>query len=339
MKTLIVFLFLIGSDVAAAETIVCPPDAPANLRFATKEIRRYVYLRTGTLLPVAETGKGIVLKIDPALAPQEYRLKTEGGTAVISGGSDIGVLYGAYRYAELLGVRFYLHGDVVPYERLNELPAVNEYGKPLFALRGVNPWGSHPFGFDAWSADDYKAVVGQLAKMRMNFIGMHCYPEGHPYAEPTVWHGLSGDFDAKGNVTSSYATRYFNTLLTPAWGDYHPKKTGDYSFGGSLLFDRDDWAPPVMAGHCPLPAAPEECNDVFNRAGAQFNDAFTFARQLGVKTCLGTEAPLTLPKNLAQRGHSQRAGRIRRHVPPDYGQPPAGLLLDLDTRGLDVDGQ
>ncbi len=78
------------------------------------------------------------------------------------------------------------------------MPALDETGKPLFALRGVNPWGSHPFGFDAWSADDYKAIFTQLAKMRMNFLGIHCYPEGHPYAEPTVWHGLAGDFDAQG---------------------------------------------------------------------------------------------------------------------------------------------
>ncbi len=51
-----------------------------------------------------------------------------------------------------------------------------------------------------------------------------------------------------------------------------------------------------MEGYCPLPQTPEACNEVFNRMAAQFRDAFTFARQLGVKTCLGTEAPLTLPK-------------------------------------------
>ena len=180
-------------------------------------------------------------------------------------------------------------------------PDVDETGKPLFALRGVNPWGSHPFGFDAWSADDYKAVFTQLAKMRMNFLGIHCYPEGHPYAEPTVWHGLAGDFDAQGRVKSSYVSRYFNTLLTPAWGDYLPKKTGDYSFGGALLFDDDAWAPEVMRGHCPVPQTPEACNEVFNRMAAQFRDAFTFARRLGVKTCIGTEAPLILPKALQER--------------------------------------
>jgi hypothetical protein len=321
MRTLAQALLLLTATLASAQTILCPPDAPANVKLAAKEIRRYVYLRTGQLLPVAASGLGIALKIDPALAAQEYRI-TPG---CIRGGSDVGVLYGAYRYAELLGVRFYLHGDVVPDERLTALPVVEEEaGTPLFALRGVNPWGSHPFGFDAWSADDYKAIITQLAKLRMNFLGLHCYPEGHPYAEPTVWHGLAGDFDAQGRVRSSYVARYFNTLLTPAWGDYRPKKTSDYSFGGALLFEREDWAPPVLAGYCPLPQTPEACNDVFNRMAAQFHDAFAFARQLGVKTCLGTEAPLTLPKTVAQRTNDVRAvyeGTFRRIMashPLDY---------------------
>ena len=303
-----------------AVSIVCPPDAPAKVRLAAREIRRYIYLRSGSLPTLTDHGKGLTLSIDPALDAQGYRISPD----AIAGGSDLGVLYGAYRYAELLGVRFYLHGDVVPDERLKALPSVSETGKPLFNLRGVNPWGSHPFGFDAWSADDYKAIIAQLAKMRMNFIGVHCYPEAQPYAEPTVWHGLSGDFDASGQVTKSYVSRYYNTLSTTAWGAYLPKKTGDYSFGGALLFDDEAWLPEVMRGHSPLPVTPEDCNEVFNRMGTQFKDAFTFARQLGVKTCIGTEVPLILPKNLAQRSTAVRdvyQGTFRRIMashPLDY---------------------
>lgn len=279
MKTLLLILSLAGM-------------ASANVKFAEKEICRYVYLRTGKLQPCP-----LKLMIDPTLGAQEYRITSD----TLTGGSDSGVLYGAYRYAEWLGVRFYLHGDVIPDERLKELPVVNDAGKPLFALRGINPWGSHPFGFDAWSAGDYKAVITQLAKMRMNFIGMHCYPEGHPYAEPTVWLGPDGEFDAQGRVKHSYVSRYYNTLFKPAWGGYLPKKTPDYDFGAAQLFEDDAWAPEVMRGHCPEPQTPEACNELFNRMAAQFGDAFTFARALGVKTCLGTEAPITLPNALRDR--------------------------------------
>ena len=195
--------------------IVCPPDAPPLVCLAAREVRRYVYLRTDLLLPIGtQPGKDatIALEIEPALAAQQFRL-----SLTISGGNEVAVLYGAYAFAEKLGVRFYLHGDTIPDEKIPfVLPVLDETRQPLFELRGVNPWGSHPFGFDAWSADDYKAVFTQLAKMRMNFLGLHCYPEGHPYAEPTVWHGLAGDFDAQGRVHAGYVSRYFNTLLKPA---------------------------------------------------------------------------------------------------------------------------
>jgi hypothetical protein len=313
----------------AGSGIFCPAGAPANVKLAAQEVRRYVFLRTGELLPVLheppDRPDGIRLAVDAALEPQQYRLKSAAASLTISGGSEIGVLYGAYAFAEKLGVRFYLHGDVIPDEKIPfVIPPLDETRQPLFALRGVNPWGSHSFGFDAWNADDYKAVITQLAKMRMNFIGMHCYPEGHPYAEPTVWHGLDGDFDAAGKVKASYVSRYFNTLLTPAWGGFLPTRTGDYSFGAAQLFARDDWAPAALEGYCPMPQTADACNDVFNRVGTQFKDAFTFARQMGVKTCLGTEAPLVLPKSVAQRSTDVRAvyeatfRRIMAAHPLDY---------------------
>jgi len=65
--------------------------------------------------------------------------------------------------------------------------------------------------------------------------------------------------------------------------------------------------------------------------GAQFNDAFTFARQLGVKTCLGTEAPLIMPKVLSERTKDVRAvyegtfKRIMAAHPLDYYQTFAKL--------------
>jgi hypothetical protein len=320
----VILMALLGAATAqAAIEIRTTPDCSPMQRLAAKEVVRYLYLRIGSLPEkIAQNGRIVIadkaadVVSDAAtkaaakdLQPQQYliRTTTAGGkkTWWIVGGDDVGTLYGAYRFAERLGVRFYLHGDVAPDERLAVIPDVEDIGRPLFALRGVNPWGSHPFGFDAWTTDDYKAIFTQLAKMRMNFLGIHCYPEGHPYAEPTVWHGLAGDFDQQGQVQSSYESRYFNTLLTPAWGDYRPKKTGDYSFGGSLLFDDEAWAPDVLRGHCPLPKSPEDCNEVFNRMGAQFRDAFTFARQVGVKTCVGTEAPLILPKAVQDRLKAQ----------------------------------
>jgi hypothetical protein len=83
------------------------------------------------------------------------------------------------------------------------------------------------------------------------------------------------------------------------------KRTSEYRFGGALLFDRDDFAPEVMCGHCPVPSAPEGCNEVFDRTAAQFREAFGFARRLGVKTCIGTETPLIQPAALQARVKAQ----------------------------------
>jgi len=213
------------------------------------------------------------------LGPQEYLLKTvphQGRRVLlVIGGDEIGTLYGAYRLAEHLGVRFYLHGDVVPDVPIPwKLPELDEPGKPLFELRGLNPWGSHPFGFDLWNTDDYQAHIGQLAKMRMNFIGMHCYLEGHPYAEPTVWLGIERDFDHQGRVSFSYPSSYYNALFSTRWGGLRPAPTGRYHFGAAALFERDDWGPDVMRGRCPRPTTPQGCNEVFNRTGAMFREAF-----------------------------------------------------------------
>ena len=105
-----------NAAAAVEAAIVCPADAPEQLRLAASEIRRYLYLRTGVLLPVrgAATGKSIVLVADNALEEQQYRLKTDRETLTVAGGSPLAVLYGAYGLAEKLGVRFYLHGDVIP---------------------------------------------------------------------------------------------------------------------------------------------------------------------------------------------------------------------------------
>ena len=163
----------------------------------------------------------------------------------------------------------------------------------------MNPWGSHPFGFDAWSADDYKAIFTQLAKMRMNFLGIHCYPEGHPYAEPTVWHGLAGDFDAQGRVKASYRVALLQHAAHAGVGRLPAKKDRRLQFRRGAVVRARRLGAAGDARALSAAATPEDCNDVFNRMAAQFKDAFTFARQLGVKTCLGTEAPLMLPKTLA----------------------------------------
>jgi hypothetical protein len=182
LASLLAMTLIVGTAQGAVDIQTAPNGSPLE-ELAAKEVTRYLYLRTGVLpAKLAEQGTIVVVNKDSSavtdasvrtaardLESQQFVLKTTivGGkkTWWIVGGDDVGTLYGAYRIAEKLGVRFYLHGDVIPDQRLAKIPDIDETGKPLFGLRGVNPWGSHPFGFDAWGTDDYKAIFTQLAKM------------------------------------------------------------------------------------------------------------------------------------------------------------------------------
>ena len=317
-----------AAEQDATGAIVCPGDASMTEALAAKEVRRYVYLRTGKLLPIigkippagggvsivvasrdrailkTPAAEGKLAAVVAALKPQHYLLKTvvRSGrrTALIVGGDGVGTLYGAYRFAERLGVRFYLHGDVVPDRRAGlVLPDLDERGAPLFALRGIQPFHDFPEGPDWWNADGYKAVLAQLPKLRMNFFGLHTYPEGGVGPEPAVWIGCPKDIGTGGRVTFSYRARHFTTL-SGTWG-YAPRKTGDYAFGATSLFERDAYGADYMSGMSPWPKTPADCNELFNRVGAMLRDTFTFARRLGIRTCIGTEAPLTVPRAVRER--------------------------------------
>jgi len=322
---------LFGHDQPEKRIIIQAEPSFVQENLAAKELRRYIGLRTGAQSDIidqrrnAEAGADLIIGIKnqsylkpypsdlklsqkiEALESQQYILKTVpvagGRVLLIVGGDPMGVLYGTYAFIEHLGVRFYLEGDVVPDKKIAwTMPDIDETGKPLFHLRGLNPWGSHPFGFDQWNADDYKAVIGQLVKMRMNFIGLHNYLT-YPYDEPTIWVGEKEDLNPDGTVKAAYPARYYNTLWKGIWGPILPEKTSEYPFGASQLFENDYWRPESMNGFWPTPKRPEDQSELFNRVGRQFHDAFGFARLLGVKTCLGTEAPLKkfVPEEIKKR--------------------------------------
>jgi hypothetical protein len=330
---------LLPCTAVAAETreaaILTMSDSSWAEQLAAREVRRYLYLRTGLLVPIvsdqnalpAKTSRLVVARKDrpglaglvspdvasalAALPPQGYWLKTtlpatadgkkpKSKLLLVVGGDDAGTLYAAYRLAEILGVRFYLHGDTIPDERMHwRLPELDEKAAPLFALRGIQPFHDFPEGPDWWNRDDYLAILGQLPKLKMNFFGLHTYPEERPNAEPTVWIGKPEDFGEGGKVKFSYPTSYMNSLRGN-WG-YLPRKTSEYVLGSSALFERDDFGCDVMTGFMPSPTTPDASNEVFDRAAAVLREAFEWAHRLGVKTCVGTETPLVVPKLVRER--------------------------------------
>lgn len=332
--------------------IIIAEDATGLEKFAARELRRYIYLRTGNLIKI-ETARNnlpeygdlivlgkkdrqfikrlamdgwiefVMLGLEPQCYVAREIIQFQRKIQLLAGGDDQGVLYSAYRFAEHIGVRFYLHGEHLPEERLllskkepeaqkgaelllrreskpiGEVRFFNEIGRPLFVLRGIQPFHDFPEGPDWWNYDDYMAILTQLPKLRMNFIGLHTYPEKRPNAEPTVWIGLKEDVDENGDVKFAYPASYQNTLRGN-WG-YKAKKTGEFSFGSANLFERDDYGSEVMWGLMPEPTEPDKCIEVFNRTGDLLKKAFEYAHYLGIKTCVGTETPLIIPKVVAER--------------------------------------
>ena len=282
MKMLPVILSSALAATALAGTeISCPADAPAKVKLAAKEVRRYVYLRTGELLSIKsdKSDTCISLALDPALGAQEYRLKTSGNNLTISGGTDVAVLYGSYAFAEKLGVRFYLHGDVIPDGTIPcVLPKLDETHKPLFELRGIQPFHDFPEGPDWWTTDDYRAYISQLAKMRMNFIGLHNYP-----GELLLWHGVAEDVNPDGTVKTSYPSKWFSNSCS-GWG-YAVLKTSDFTAGAAELFATDQMVSEVAGND----------NHHFDRAGKMLGTIVKDAHAGGIMVAVGTETPLHIP--------------------------------------------
>jgi len=314
-----------SSDVAI---FYASNSTPVQL-LAAREINRYIYLRTSNL-PSLSSADSLPAKIknvifigtqkqyienkklsaffklnDTAtLKAEEYIIKS--GTfqgrsfLIVLGGGDFGCLYGAYRLAELFGIRFYLHGDVVPdVQQTFLMPVADIKASPLFELRGIQPFHDFPEGPDWWNLNEYKSVLTQLPKLGMNFFGLHTYPEGGPNAEPTVWIGLKSEMEENGNVLQSYPASYQSTHRGN-WG-YFPENTSDYHMGASLLFESDKYAAYVMDGLIPVPDSTADCNKLFNQTGKMLRNAFSFGKSLGIKTCVGTETPLIVPKRVRDR--------------------------------------
>jgi len=318
-----------GANGGSPPVIVVTVGASRLEKLAAREIRRYIYLRTGCLADVEEVrtvppGREAIIVSDSSrvmlaamkkdlpdvglavnnLGAQEYLVRTvehKGRRCVLVCGVDrVATLYAAYRFAEHIGARFYLHGDVVPDEQVAfAMPQIDEKGAPLFSIRGIQPFHDFPEGPDWWELDDYKAILAQLPKLRMNFLGLHTYPEGGVGPEPTVWIGLADDMGEDGRVSFSSRSSWSNTLRGN-WG-YAAMKTSDYTFGADRFFEQDDYGPAVMHGMMPWPQTPQQCNEVFDRAADMLGEAFTFARGLGIKTCVGTETPLIIPNVVKDR--------------------------------------
>jgi len=311
---------------AVCQTIVFPEDGSVQEHLAAKEVRRYVYLLTGRLLSLKEVSSipatgdlilvaedddamvvGLLKHIGHKVRPGGFIIKTVNADSrqilVIAGEDPVSTLYGAYRFAEHLGVGFALTEDIIPDKKiLLDISDYDEAGEPLLKTRGILPFHDFPEGPDLWNTDDYMTVISQLAKLGMNFIGLHTYPRWSSTMdkeanvpqgpEPTTWLGLPQDVNADGTVKWSYPAYYAHTHRpNRIWG-YAVHDTDLFHVGTSQLFESNSFGSNVIGEV--MPSDVESSNQVFERTGRMFNEAFSHAGNLGVSTAIGTELPMGL---------------------------------------------
>jgi hypothetical protein len=347
---LIALLFTLGasSSFCKVPVIVHDKDARGTTLLAVKELQRYLYIRTGELARIKAISTKEVLtsntifvatvnslkkhtgiKVNQQLSGEAYQLlSTPNKGLLIIGGSEIATLYGAYKFLESTGIGFTLDEDIIPERKLTAvtLSGFNKIYQPSFALRGIQPFHDFPEGPDWWNEDDYDAIISQLPKMGMNFIGFHTYPyrrffRGWFKAEPLVWIGTKEQFNKDGSVNAGYPVLHSNTNDS-TW-NYYPKATTDFNFGAAQLFETANYGADYMKNVSAWPHTPQENIDIFNKMGQLLHNSFTFARDLGVKTCVGTETELSVPDELKgvqtkQEIYEGIFSRIKATHPLDY---------------------
>ena len=247
----LIVLILLMPVISNAQTIIKTSTSSISEEQAAKEIRRYIFLRTGTaplivtadtyttfpsgdIIVVAENSSAIITELKPDYgnvdAPSSnnrmgYLIKSiskdSRNVLVICGADSTTTLRAAYRFAEIIGCHFNLGGDVIPDNRLAypiDISSFDEQGLPWFEMRGILPFHNFLAGPDFWSTQDYNSVISQLSKMGMNFFGLHLYTEkGDPKSldgpEPHLWIGHKNDVKLDGTIKKKELMKHIGQVL------------------------------------------------------------------------------------------------------------------------------
>lgn len=139
-------------------------DRTPAMRLGAEEIQRFVREMSGATLQIVDdqqadpTGPlvfraapGIIVRNDPKLAEEEFRIRTDKSSIVITGGGKRGALYGCYALLEdVFGCRWYnTRVTKVPKKATIAVGNLNIHQKPAFEYR--EPFWSEAFDSD-WAA-------------------------------------------------------------------------------------------------------------------------------------------------------------------------------------------
>jgi hypothetical protein len=302
----VIGLVAVAPPQVRAEILVSP-SAGGTEEYAARELQNYFYKLTGTLLPVKQgntpSGGNEPLcligspKDWPALkslvdggqlawsatepGPQGYVLKTatvaNRPALIIAGADPVGSLYGVYGLLEdHLGVSFLPDGDVlVPQKAFSAWPALDEKKTPLVAIRGVLPWVNFPQSATSYSWEDWRFIIDQMTRMRMNFLLIHNYNGECDHNE--MFH----NFEVDGKMTRSWMA---TARSGHSWGGKPGWDVNRYLFGAADLFDDYDFG-----SECALHNERLSNRQVFRKGANLFQRVIAYAHQRGVRIGLGLD--------------------------------------------------
>ena len=121
------------------------------------------------------------LESDPSLEEGAFAVRSrktpEGYEVLLTGQTASDILHAAYTFLEKGGVVFDITGPVVP--EGFDWRAVQDYREkivPAVIRRGIRQHINFPMDLSAWSIEEAKEYIRNLARMRFNAITFHSYP-------------------------------------------------------------------------------------------------------------------------------------------------------------------
>lgn len=232
---------LIGADAAPLEKLAASELAGQFEQLFGAEVKVVTELKSPARNLVILGSIATNAEVRAALGPTPPQLSDQGQLVrsvrparmgapgaqalVVAGGSPVATLWAAYEVGHRFGIRYTLHGDVIPAERpamkLDDIDLVLEPSLKLRTWRTVNDFAIGP---ESWGLADQRQLLRQLAKLKFNRVMIAVYPW-----QPFV------DFEFKG-VKKQTALQWFGYRY-PVSGD----TAGRAAFRGATEFQNPDF--------------------------------------------------------------------------------------------------
>jgi len=273
--------------------------------WVAEEIRTYLRRLTGVEVPVmTEAAEGARLVVGgPGVNPLAARAEGEGIVTFadlgeeefliksvlidsiphifIGGNDERATMYAAYEFLERCGIVFHLTGDIIP-EVKSELAVEFDIRRaPEIKRRGLH---MRHFVMPWMGLDEFKLMIDQMAKMKMNYLEFFWYVGG-PWQE-YAYHGKPLEIGDLYHPESGYTAWRIET--------YHFTHD-DVVIGRERFTDRRPCAPEFQG--C------RNQEDAFRVARQLLHDMIAYAHARQIEVWLGAGDCPSVPPNLIEPGN------------------------------------